>query len=105
MKLAFYLSQEKADPTLFIFDEPTTGLHFHDIRKLLDAFDALIRRGHSIVIIEHNMDVIKCADYVIDLGPEGGKDGGNLVCAGTPEEIAACPSSYTGHYLKEKLAD
>ena len=75
VKLAFYLSQEKADPTLFIFDEPTTGLHFHDIRKLLDAFDALIRRGHSIVIIEHNMDVIKCADYVSDLGPEGGDKG------------------------------
>ena len=105
VKLAYYLSLEKADPTMFIFDEPTTGLHFHDIRKLLEAFNALILRGHSIVIIEHNMDVIKCADYVIDLGPEGGKNGGNLVCAGTPEEIAACPSSYTGHYLKEKLAD
>ena len=71
VKLAYYLSMEKADPTLFIFDEPTTGLHFHDIRKLLEAFDALIRRGHSIVIIEHNMDVVKCADHVIDLGPEG----------------------------------
>ena len=103
MKLAFYLSQEKADPTLFIFDEPTTGLHFHDIRKLLDAFDALIRRGHSIVIIEHNMDVIKCADYVIDLGPEGGDKGGNLVAAGTPEEVAKCAISYTGQFLQEKL--
>ena len=72
VKLAFYLSQEKADPTMFIFDEPTTGLHFHDIKKLLEAFDALIRRGHSIVIIEHNLDVVKCADHVIDLGPEGG---------------------------------
>ena len=103
VKLAFYLSQEKADPTLFIFDEPTTGLHFHDIRKLLDAFDALIRRGHSIVIIEHNLDVIKCADYVIDLGPEGGDKGGNIVAAGTPEEVAACGASYTGQFLKEKL--
>jgi len=103
VKLAFYLSQEKADPTMFIFDEPTTGLHFHDIRKLLDAFDALIRRGHSIVIIEHNMDVIKCADYVIDLGPEGGDKGGNIVAVGTPEEVAACGASYTGQFLKEKL--
>lgn len=103
VKLAYYLSQEKADPTLFIFDEPTTGLHFHDIRKLLDAFDALIRRGHTIVIIEHNMDVIKCADYVIDLGPEGGDKGGNIVAAGTPEEVATCEASYTGQFLKEKL--
>ena len=103
VKLAYYLSQEKADPTLFIFDEPTTGLHFHDIRKLLEAFDALILRGHSIVIIEHNMDVIKCADYVIDLGPEGGDKGGNLVAAGTPEEVARCAESYTGQFLQEKL--
>jgi excinuclease ABC subunit A len=104
VKLAYYLSQEKTDPTLFIFDEPTTGLHFHDIRKLLKAFDALIRRGHSIVVIEHNIDVIKCADHVIDLGPEGGDKGGNLVIAGTPEEVAACPDSYTGQFLKEKPA-
>ena len=103
VKLAYYLSMEKAEPTLFIFDEPTTGLHFHDIRKLLEAFDALIRRGHSIVIIEHNLDVIKCADYVIDLGPEGGDRGGNVVVAGTPEEVAACAASYTGQFLKEKL--
>lgn len=103
VKLAYYLSQEKAEPTMFIFDEPTTGLHFHDIRKLLEAFDALIRRGHSIVIIEHNMDVIKCADHVIDLGPEGGDKGGNLVIAGTPEEVAACDASYTGQFLQEKL--
>ena len=104
VKLAYYLSLEKADPTLFIFDEPTTGLHFHDIRKLLEAFDALILRGHSIVIIEHNLDVVKCADYVIDLGPEGGDKGGNIVTAGTPEEVAECAASYTGQYLKEKLA-
>ncbi|KAA4704249.1 hypothetical protein F3B35_22425, partial [Bacteroides intestinalis] len=76
---------------------------FHDIRKLLEAFDALILRGHSIVIIEHNMDVIKCADYVIDLGPEGGNKGGNLVAAGTPEEVARCAESYTGQFLQEKL--
>lgn len=104
VKLAYYLSQEKADPTLFIFDEPTTGLHFHDIKKLLDAFNSLIRRGHSIVIIEHNMDLIKCADYVIDLGPEGGDKGGYLLAAGTPEKVAACPESYTGRFLKEKLS-
>ena len=103
VKLAYYLSQEKADPTMFIFDGPTTGLHFHDIRRLLEAFDALLRRGHSIVIIEHNLDVIKCADYVIDLGPEGGDGGGNLVVAGTPEEVAACAASYTGQFLQEKL--
>ena len=103
VKLAYYLSQEKADPTMFIFDEPTTGLHFHDIRKLLEAFDALLRRGHSITIIEHKMDVIKCADYVIDLGPEGGDQGGRIVATGTPEEVAACAASYTGQFLREKL--
>ena len=103
VKLAYYLSQEKAEPTMFIFDEPTTGLHFHDINKLLEAFNQLILRGHSIVIIEHNLDVIKCADYVIDLGPEGGEKGGNIVVMGTPEEVANCPQSYTGQFLKEKL--
>ena len=103
VKLAYYLGQEKQQPTLFVFDEPTTGLHFHDIKTLLKAFNALIEKGHSVVIIEHNMDVIKCADYVIDLGPEGGKAGGQLVCAGTPEEIAACEASYTGRFLKDKL--
>ena len=105
VKLAYYLSQEKSDPTLFIFDEPTTGLHFHDIKKLLESFDALLQRGHTIVIIEHNMDVIKCADYLIDLGPEGGKEGGRIVITGTPEQVAACPESYTGQFLKEKLLD
>lgn len=104
VKLAYFLSIEKAQPTIFVFDEPTTGLHFHDIKKLLEAFDALISRGHTIIIIEHNMDVIKCADHVIDLGPEGGNMGGNLVVAGTPEEVAACAASYTGEFLKEKLA-
>jgi len=99
VKLAYYLSQEKVSPTIFIFDEPTTGLHFHDIRKLLESFEALINQGHTVIIIEHNMDVIKCADHVIDLGPEGGDKGGTLVAAGTPEEIAACPESYTGKFL------
>ena len=103
VKLAYYLGQEKQQPTLFVFDEPTTGLHFHDIKTLLKAFNALIDKGHTVVIIEHNMDVIKCADYLIDLGPEGGNAGGYLVCVGTPEEVALCPESYTGHYLKEKL--
>ena len=103
VKLAYFLSLEKAEPTIFIFDEPTTGLHFHDIRKLLESFDALIRRGHTVIIIEHNMDVIKCADNVIDLGPEGGERGGHLVVCGTPEQVAACPESYTGRFLAEKL--
>ena len=103
VKLAYFIGQEKQDSTLFIFDEPTTGLHFHDIHKLLEAFDALIARGHSILIIEHNMEVIKCADYVIDLGPDGGDKGGNLVIAGTPEEVARCKESLTGQYLKDKL--
>ena len=103
IKLAYYLSQEKTTPTMFIFDEPTTGLHFHDIKKLLTAFNALIERGHTIIIIEHNLDVIKCADHVIDLGPEGGEAGGNIVVEGTPEEVAACADSYTGQYLLEKI--
>ncbi len=103
VKLAYHLSEEKTQPTIFIFDEPTTGLHFHDIKTLLKAFDALISRGHTIIIIEHNMDVIKCTDHIIDLGPEGGEKGGFLVCAGTPEEVAEHKKSYTGRYLKEKL--
>ena len=103
VKLAYFLSIERPEPTLFVFDEPTTGLHFHDIRKLLDAFNALIKRGHTILIIEHNMEVIKCADHVIDMGPEGGDAGGTLVCCGTPEEVAEHPESYTGRFLREKL--
>lgn len=103
VKLAYYLGLEKHEPTMFIFDEPTTGLHFHDIKKLLAAFDSLIQRGHTLVIIEHNLDVIKCADYIIDLGPEGGQAGGQLVACGTPEEIARCKESYTGRFLREKL--
>lgn len=103
VKLAYFIGQEKQDPTLFIFDEPTTGLHFHDISKLLRAFDALIERGHSIVVIEHNMEVIKCADWIIDLGPEGGDKGGQIVFEGTPESLAECKQSITGQYIKEKI--
>lgn len=103
VKLAYFLGMENVRPTLFIFDEPTTGLHFHDIRKLLKIFGVLINKGHSLVIIEHNMEIIKCADYIIDLGPEGGAKGGNVVACGTPEEVAACEKSYTGNYLKKYL--
>ena len=105
VKLAYFIGQEKSDPTLFIFDEPTTGLHFHDINRLLRAFDSLIERGHSIIVIEHNMDVIKCADHVIDLGPEGGDQGGRLIFAGTPEQLTECPESITGKYLKKAMMD
>lgn len=103
VKLAYFLSQEKCDPTLFIFDEPTTGLHFHDIKKLLKAFDALISHGHTVVVIEHNLDVVKCADHVIDLGPDGGDKGGKLIFAGTPEDIVKCEESVTGTFLREKI--
>ncbi len=103
VKLAYYLGQEKHEPTMFIFDEPTTGLHFHDIKKLLAAFEGLLSHGHTIVVIEHNLDVIKCADHIIDLGPEGGDRGGYLVAQGTPEQVAECKESYTGRFLKEKL--
>ena len=105
VKLAYHLSQENAEPTLFVFDEPTTGLHFHDIHKLMDSLNALIERGHTVLIIEHNMDVIKCADNIIDLGPEGGNEGGYLVFEGTPEELITCETSYTGKYLAEKLQE
>jgi excinuclease ABC subunit A len=105
VKLASFLGKEGSHmgPTLFIFDEPTTGLHFHDIKKLLEAFHALIRKGHSIVIVEHNLEVIKSADWVIDLGPEGGEEGGYLVFEGTPDDLVDCEKSYTGKYLKAKL--
>lgn len=103
VKLAYFIGQERQSPTLFIFDEPTTGLHFNDIHCLLASFETLIGNGHSIVVIEHNMDVIKCADYIIDLGPDGGDRGGNIVAVGTPEEIAACKQSVTGKFLKNKL--
>ena len=103
VKLASFFADEKAEPTLYIFDEPTTGLHFHDIATLMKSFDRLIALGHTVLIIEHNMDVIKCADHLIDIGPEGGEAGGQLVATGTPEEIAECEDSYTGKFLKEKL--
>ena len=103
VKLAYYLSMDNAGPTMFIFDEPTTGLHFHDIRILMDAFNRLVAKGHTVVIIEHNLDVIKCADHVIDIGPEGGDAGGNLVAQGTPEQVARCTESYTAEYLRPKL--
>ena len=103
VKLAYYLSMEKPRPTVFIFDEPTTGLHFHDINTLMDSFSRLIKAGHTVIIIEHNMDVIKTADHLIDIGPEGGDAGGRVVVGGTPEEVAACEASYTGRYLKAKL--
>ncbi len=103
VKLAYHLSLENATPTLFVFDEPTTGLHFHDIHKLMDSLNALIDRGHSVLIIEHNMDVIKCADHIIDLGPEGGNEGGHIVFEGTPEELIKCKQSYTSKYLRGKI--
>jgi len=103
VKLASFLAKEKDEPTFFIFDEPTTGLHFHDIKTLLKSFEALLNRNHTILIVEHNMEVIKTADWVIDLGPEGGDSGGNIVAIGTPEEVATCEKSHTGRYLKEKL--
>lgn len=102
VKLAFFLAKGNSEATtLFIFDEPTTGLHFHDIRHLLAAFNALIERGHSIIVIEHNLDVVNACDWVIDLGPEGGADGGKLLFEGTPEMLSNCTGSYTGKYLKE----
>ena len=103
VKLAYYLSQESQDHTFFIFDEPTTGLHTHDIRKLMTAFNALIKRGHTVLIIEHNLNVIKCVDHIIDIGPEGGARGGNVVVCGTPEKVAKCEKSHTGKALKSLL--
>lgn len=104
IKLASFLVKgAQKDKTLFIFDEPTTGLHFHDIKKLLDSFHALIENGHSVIVIEHNLDLIKCADYIIDLGLEGGKNGGNLLFQGTPEALLKVKESYTARYLKDKI--
>ncbi len=100
VKLAYYLSLGNARPSIFIFDEPTTGLHPHDIGVLLKSFDRLIALGHTLIIVEHNPDVIKCADHIIDMGPEGGDAGGKVVATGTPEEIAANPASITGKYIK-----
>jgi len=104
VKLAFFLSQEKStEKMLFIFDEPTTGLHFHDISKLMKSLNALVEHGHSVILIEHNVEVIKCSDWVIDLGPEGGEMGGCIVFEGTPEQLALCETSYTASFLKQKL--
>ena len=104
IKLASYLVKGEAEkPMLFIFDEPSTGLHFHDIQKLLTAFSRLIERGHSIVVIEHHHDIIKVADWVIDMGPEGGREGGQVVFAGTPEDLVTHPESYTARFLKDKI--
>jgi excinuclease ABC subunit A len=104
VKLATFLVKGQVEkPTLFIFDEPTTGLHFHDVNKLLESFNALIANGHSVIIIEHNMEVIKSADWVIDLGPESGNKGGEIVFEGTPEDLVKCKESYTGKALKNKL--
>lgn len=104
VKLAFFLSKGSSEsPTLFIFDEPTTGLHFHDISKLLTALNALIEKGHSIIVIEHNMEVIKCADWIIDLGPEGGDNGGYILFEGVPEDLINNKKSYTASYLAQKL--
>jgi excinuclease ABC subunit A len=106
IKLASFLVKGNTkDKALFIFDEPTTGLHFHDIKKLLKSFDALIGKGHSIIVIEHNIDLIKCADYIIDLGPDGGNKGGQLLVQGTPEIVVKNKTSYTAQYLKEKLSN
>ncbi|MEL6976799.1 MAG: excinuclease ABC subunit A, partial [Bacteroidota bacterium] len=104
IKLASFLVKgETKEKALFIFDEPTTGLHFHDIKKLLKSFEALISKGHSVIVIEHNIELIKCADYIIDLGPEGGENGGHLVAEGTPEEIVGNKDSVTARYLSEKI--
>jgi excinuclease ABC subunit A len=104
IKLASFLVKGATkDKALFVFDEPTTGLHFHDIKKLLASFDALLDKGHSIIVIEHNLDLIKCADWIIDLGPEGGENGGKLLAVGTPEQVVKMKESVTGKYLKDKL--
>lgn len=103
VKLAYFMSGEKKNHTMFIFDEPSTGLHFHDINTLMKSFNLLVQKGHTVVIIEHNLDIIKCADHIIDLGPEGGADGGTLVVEGTPEQVVKCEASYTGKFLAEKL--
>lgn len=103
VKLAYFMSGEKKNHTMFIFDEPSTGLHFHDINTLMKSFNLLVQKGHTVVIIEHNMDIIKCADHIIDLGPEGGAEGGTLVVEGTPEQVVKCEASYTGKFLSEKL--
>jgi excinuclease ABC subunit A len=103
VKLATELAKRDTGKTLYVLDEPTTGLHFEDIKVLMNVLNKLVDKGNTVLIIEHNMDVIKMADYVIDMGPEGGDRGGRIVCQGTPEEVAKCNESYTGKYLKEEL--
>ena len=103
IKLATFLGKGGVEKCMFIFDEPTTGLHFHDIKKLMDSFNRLLAQGHSVVVIEHNLDVIKCADWIIDMGPGGGEAGGNVVFAGKTEDLLSCENSYTAKYLKEKM--
>jgi excinuclease ABC subunit A len=104
VKLSKELSRRSTGRTLYILDEPTTGLHFEDTRKLLEVLQELVEQGNSVIVIEHNLDVIKTADHIIDIGPEGGDGGGGIVATGTPEEVAAVATSYTGHYLKGILA-
>ena len=103
MKLATELAKRSTGRTIYILDEPTTGLHTADVHKLIEVLQKLVDAGNTVVVIEHNLDVIKTADHIIDLGPEGGDGGGDIVCTGTPEEVAACPESYTGQYLKRVL--
>ena len=105
VKLAYFISSEGKDSTVFIFDEPTTGLHIHDVKTLMKAFDCLLEKGHTVIVIEHNLDVIKCADHIIDMGPEGGKEGGNVVFEGTPEDLLKCKESYTARFLKDKMSE
>ena len=103
VKLATELARRATGRTMYILDEPTTGLHMYDVQKLLDVLQKLVDAGNTVLVIEHNLDVIKCADHIIDLGPEGGDGGGTIVATGTPEDIAACPASFTGQYLKKIL--
>ncbi len=104
IKLASFLVKGNTkDKALFIFDEPTTGLHFHDIKKLLASFYALLDKGHTVIVVEHNLDLIKCADYIVDLGLEGGENGGDVIIQGTPEEVIASKKSFTAQYLREKI--
>ena len=105
VKLATELSKRSTGRTIYILDEPTTGLHSADVQKLIEVLQRLVEGGNTVLVIEHNLDVIKTADHIIDLGPEGGDGGGQIVCTGTPEEVAACPESYTGQYLRKMLAD
>ena len=103
IKLATELAKRATGKTIYLLDEPTTGLHFYDVKKLVDILQQLTNQGNTVVVIEHNLDVIKTADYIIDLGPESGSEGGEIVCSGTPEDVAKCPKSWTGQFLKQML--